>query len=315
MNESTAQRTARQGGTKRVLVTGGAGFIGSHLVAALVGRGFEVRVLDNLSSGRRDYVDAGAELVEADVEDLSGFESAFAGVDCVFHLAAAARVLPSVEAPLRTHMANVVGTLNTLVAAREAGVPRFVYAGSSSVYGAQARLPLSEEMRPNPLSPYAVQKLAAEHYTRLFHQLYQMETLTLRYFNVYGPRMAEEGRYATVLGCFARAKRQGQPLVVHGDGEQTRDFAHVRDVVRANLAAMTAPVADGRALNVGSARSFSVNQVAAMVGGPTLRMPSRPGDVRHTLADLTRTRTSLGWQPEVDPEKGIAEFLREALKP
>jgi len=187
-----------------VLVTGGAGFIGSNLVDALVNRGLRVRVIDNFSTGRKEQVNSRAELTTADIRDLDSIRAAFTGVDCVFHTAALPRVPLSIERPVETHLVNVVGTLNVLVAARDAGVRRVVYSGSSSVYGNQAHLPLREDMAPKPLNPYALQKLAGEEYTRLFHDLFGMQTLSLRYFNVFGPRMAVEGAYVTVMSVFIR---------------------------------------------------------------------------------------------------------------
>ena len=295
-----------------VLVTGGAGFIGSHLTDALIAAGHRVRVLDNLAAGRRDHLPAAAELVTADVRDLDAIRPAFAGVDCAFHMAALPRVMLSIEHPVETHLTNVVGTLNALIAARDAGVRRFIYSGSSSVYGDQPVLPLRESMTPNPLNPYALQKLAGEQYTRMFHRLFGMSTLTLRYFNVYGPRMATEGAYVTVIGVFIREKIAGRPLTIHGDGTQRRDFTHVRDAVRANLAAMAAAVGDGRALNVGRGENLSVNQIAEIIGGPVVHSARRPGDARDTLADLTETRAALGWEPEVATPDGVRELMRLA---
>ena len=211
-----------------------------------------------------------------------------------------------------THMINVVGTVNVLIASRNAGVRRVIFSGSSSVYGDQAELPLNEAMKPNPLSPYALQKLTGEEYTRLFHDLYGMETLTLRYFNVFGPRMATQGAYVTVISAFLRQRRAGTPLTIEGDGEQTRDFTHVRDVVRANLLAMDCATADGRALNIGQGRSVSVNWVAWQIGGPTVNLPVRKGDVRHTLADFHQAERILGWRPQITTEQGLAELTKEA---
>lgn len=293
-----------------VLVTGGAGFIGSNLVDALIDRGLRVRIVDNISTGSRGQVDPRAELLEADIRDIEAIRPAFAGVDCVFHVAALPRVPLSIEKPVETHMVNVIGTLNVLLAARDAGVRRVVYSGSSSVYGDQPRLPLREDMAPNPLNPYALQKLTGEQYTRLFHRLFSMQTLTLRYFNVFGPRMAHEGAYVTVISVFLRARREGKPLTIHGDGEQTRDFTHVRDVVRANLLAMDCAIADGRAINIGHGRNISINRVAQLIGGPTVNLPARPGDARDTLADNSEALRVLGWRPEVKFEDGLAELVR-----
>jgi UDP-glucose 4-epimerase len=297
---------------RRVLVTGAAGFIGSHLADALIERGAQVRALDNFSSGARENLNSAAELCVADVRNIDTIRPAMVGVDCVFHLAAMPRVMLSIERPVETDLVNVIGTLNVLIAAREAGVGRFIYAGSSSVYGEQPTMPLVETMTPNPLNPYALQKLAAEQYVRMFHRLHGMPALTLRYFNVYGPRMATEGAYVTVIGVFLREKLANRPLTINGDGGQTRDFTHVRDVVRANLAAMDCAIADGRALNIGRGRAASVNRIAEIIGGPVVHAPARPGDPRHTLADLSAAREVLGWAPETDTEDGVREVMRLA---
>jgi nucleoside-diphosphate-sugar epimerase len=295
-----------------VMVTGGAGFIGSHLTDALVARGCRVRVLDNFATGRRENLNPAAELIEADIRNLAAIAPAFRGVDCVFHVAALPRVPLSIEKPVETHMSNVVGTLNVLIAARDSGVRRVVYSSSSSVYGNQDTLPLREDMKHNPLNPYALQKLTGEEYTRLFHQLFGLPTISLRYFNVFGPRMATEGAYVTVMSVFLRARKAGQPLTIHGDGEQTRDFTHVSDVVRANILAMDCAIADGRALNIGQGRNVSVNRIAALFGGPTVHLPARLGDARHTLADYSQAASVLGWRPLVGTEDGVRELLHAA---
>jgi UDP-N-acetylglucosamine/UDP-N-acetyl-alpha-D-glucosaminouronate 4-epimerase len=295
---------------RTILVTGVGGFIGSHLADGLVAHGMRVRGFDNFATGSRAYLNPAVELHEGDVRDPASLRPAFAEVDCVFHTAALPRVMLAIERPVETHMTNVIGTINVLIAARAAGVRRVIYSGSSSVYGDQATLPLRESMTPNPLNPYALQKLTGEQYTRIFHRLFGLETLTLRYFNVYGPRMTVEGAYLTVMSVFIRQRLAGQPLTIHGDGEQTRDFTHVRDVVRANLLAMDAAVADGRAINIGRGSAISVNRVAAMVGGATINLPPRPGDARDTFADISQAREILGWQPEVATEDGLRELLR-----
>jgi UDP-glucose 4-epimerase len=297
------------GDARTVLVTGGAGFIGSHLVDALVARDIRVRVLDNFVTGVRTRINPAARLLEADVCDPSAIRDAFNGVDCVFHTAARPRVMYAIEHPLEAHLTNVVGTLNVLIAARDARVRRLIFSGSSSVYGEQSVMPLRETMTPNPLNPYALQKLTAEQYTRLFHHLYGLQTLTLRYFNVYGPRMALEGPYVTVIGIFLDQRRHDQPLTIHGDGHQTRDFTHVRDVVRANLLAMDCAIADGRAVNIGRGRSVSVAQIAAKIGGPVVHMPPRIADAHDTLADISEARAVLGWNPTVTTEDGISELM------
>jgi UDP-N-acetylglucosamine/UDP-N-acetyl-alpha-D-glucosaminouronate 4-epimerase len=298
------------GPPRTVVVTGGAGFIGSHLVEALIATGARVRVVDNFATGRREYLDRAADLWTADICDAKSLAPVFAGADCVFHTAALPRVMLSVEHPVQTHMVNVVGTLNVLVAARDSGVRRVVYSGSSSVYGDQPVLPLTESMAPNPLNPYALQKLSGEQYTRIFHRLYGLESLTLRYFNVYGPRMATEGAYVTVISVFIRQKRAGEPLTIHGDGTQTRDFTHVNDIVRASLLAMDTEVADGRAINIGRGRNLSVNRIAELIGGPTVHVAPRPGDARDTLADLSQAREILGWEPEMPTEDAVRSLVK-----
>jgi UDP-glucose 4-epimerase len=295
-----------------MLVTGGGGFIGSHLVEALLDRGYKVRVLDNFATGRLDRIHRMAELVHGDIREAASFGASFQGVDCVFHTAALPRVPLSIENPLETHMVNVVGTINVLLAARNAAVRRVVFSGSSSVYGDQPHLPLDEEMRPNPLSPYALQKLAGEQYTRLFHKLYGIETLTLRYFNVFGPRMATEGAYLTVISAFLQARGEGKPLPIYGDGDQTRDFTHVRDVVRANVLAIDSKIADGRPINIGQGRSVSVNWIAERIGGPKVYLPARAGDVRNTLADHSVAEKVLGWRAQVSTEQGVDELIQAA---
>lgn len=301
-----------------VLVTGGGGFIGSHLTDALLERGLTVRVLDNFLTGNRKNLNPRAELVEVDIREPAAITPVFARVDCVFHTAALPRVGLSIERPVETHLVNVVGTLNVLTAARSAGVRRVVYSGSSSVYGEQPgerpreqqQLALSETMTPNPLSPYALQKLMAEEYVRMFHRLYGLGAISLRYFSVYGPRMDLEGAYATVIGAFLRARREGRPLEIRGDGEQRRDFTHVRDVVRANLAAMDCALQDGSAINVGRGEALSVNRIAELIGGPRVNVAPRPAEPRDTLADLARSSAILGWSPEIATEDGVRELMR-----
>ncbi|MGB8684525.1 MAG: NAD-dependent epimerase/dehydratase family protein [Candidatus Binatus sp.] len=302
--------TNSQSQGRLVLVTGGAGFIGSHLVDALVAAGLRVRTIDNFATGRRDLVNRAAEIVEGDIRDASSIEGAFDGVDTVFHVAAQPRIPLSIAKPVETHMTNVVGTLNVLIAARDRKVRRVVYSGSSSVYGDQPKIPLVETMTPNPLNPYALQKYVSEQYARMFHRLFGMQTITLRYFGVYGPRMPQEGSYMLAIAAFLKSRREGRPLDIYGDGEQTRDFTHVSDVVSANMLAMDSEIADGRALNIGRGENVSLNRIAAMIGGPTVHHEARPGDMRDTLADRTQAARVLGWRPRVSIEEGIAELLK-----
>jgi nucleoside-diphosphate-sugar epimerase len=296
--------------SRTVLVTGGAGFVGSNLVDELLARDLKVRVIDIFATGNRKNLNPRAQLIEADIRDGDAIRPAFEGIDCVFHVAALPRIPLSIAKPVDTHMTNVVGTLNVLIAARDAKVRRLIYSGSSSIYGDQATMPLVETMAPNPLNPYALQKYVGEQYTRMFHRLFAMQTLTLRYFNVYGPRMASEGAYVTVISAFMAARRRGEPLQIHGDGEQTRDFTHVSDVVAANVLAMDAPVADGRAINVGAGHNVSVNIIADLVGGPRVHRDGRAGDMRNTLADTTEAARILGWHPRVAVEDGVRQLLQ-----
>jgi nucleoside-diphosphate-sugar epimerase len=308
--QAMSDSVGTQDRSRILMVTGAAGVIGSHLVDALIERGFAVRALDNLSSGCRENLNSRAEFIQGEIRERASIEPALAGVDCIFHTAALPRVGLSIERPIETEQVNVIGTLNVLLAARDAGVRRVVYSGSSSVYGEQAHLPLHEAMKPNPLSPYALQKLVGEQYVAMFHSLYGLQAVNLRYFSVYGPRMDLEGAYATVIGAFLRARREGRPLEIRGDGEQTRDFTHVRDVVRANLAAMNCAIADGKPINVARGAAMSINQIADLFSGPRLHVAPRPGEPRHTLADPTRSRTILGWSPEIGAEEGVRELIR-----
>lgn len=295
---------------RKVVVTGGAGFIGSHLTDALMGRGFEVHVVDNFSTGKRERLHPRAVLHETDICDAASLDPAFAGADVIFHTAALARVQPSIQNPGPSHAANIDGTLNVLAAARRAGVRRVVYSASSSAYGNQERLPLSEDMAARPMSPYALQKFVGEQYGRLFAELYGLQTVSLRYFNVYGPRQttAADGPYATVIGIFLEQKKRGQPLTIVPDGEQRRDFTHVRDVVAANLLAMESDrVGSGEVVNIGTGRNYSVREAADLIGGPSVFAEPRV-EPRETLADISFAKKLLGWEPKVRFEDGIAEL-------
>lgn len=295
----------------KALVTGGAGFIGSHLIDALIDRGDEVVIIDNLSTGKKENLNSEAEFHKLDIRDLEKIEPLFKGVDYVFHLAALPRVPFSVEHPLEAHTNNAVGTLDVLIASKNAKVRKIVYSSSSSVYGDQEELPLKEDMLPKPNSPYGLQKLIGEEYCKLFNKLYGLSTVSLRYFNVYGPRIALEGAYALVMGAFLKQKRANEPLTIDGDGEQTRDFTHVRDVVRANiLAAESDKAGKGEVINIGAGERHSINKIAALIGGKTVNRPPRIGDVRHTLADNSLAKKLLGWQPEVSIEEGIKELMQ-----
>lgn len=310
--------------SRAALVTGGAGFIGSHLVDRLVRDGWRVRVLDDFSTGRDANLEgalAAVQLVRGDLLDPPTLERAVAGVEVVFHQAAVPSVPRSVAEPLRTHEVNATGTLRVLEAARRAGVRRVVYAASSSAYGDTPELPKVETMPPRPRSPYALQKWAGEAYCALYAELYGLETVSLRYFNVFGPRQDPGSEYAAVVPRFATACLRGEPPVVYGDGEQTRDFTFVADAVQANVRAADAPAASGAVVNVAGGRRVSLNELLALladVTGAQVRPrhePPRPGDVRDSLADLGRARALLGYEPSVDLREGLrrtVESLRDA---
>ncbi len=300
----------------RYLVTGGAGFIGSHLVEYLVAQaGSEVRVLDNFATGKREnlarWLDR-IELLEGSVVDLDVCRRACDGVDFVLHQAAVPSVPRSVAEPMVTHEANVTGTLTMLLAARDAEVRRFVYASSSSVYGDGATLPKEESARPSPLSPYAVAKLAGEQYCRVFTSVFGLDTISLRYFNVFGPRQDPESPYSAAVPKFIAAALDGESPVIFGDGRQTRDFTYVADVVHANMLACRAPKeAAGAVVNVAGGAGISVNDVWDVIRtrlGATVaarQLPPRAGEVRHSVASLERARAVLGYEPTVGSREGL----------
>ena len=299
----------------RYLVTGGAGFIGSHLVEHLVGEGHNVVVLDDFSTGKRENLDGlldRIELIEGTVTDSATCARACRGVDFVLHQAALASVPRSIRDPLATHHANVTGTLNVLLAAKEANVRRVVYAASSSAYGNTIELPKHEGMVPRPLSPYAVSKLAGEHYCRALHASFGIEAVALRYFNIFGPRQDPTSQYAAVVPKFIVAAQSGEGPVIFGDGEQTRDFTFVANAVRANMLACIAPTAAcGEVFNVGCGARISVNElwqrIATLVGcdAQAHYVPARAGDVRDSLASLERSQLRLGYTPAVTIDEGL----------
>ena len=296
------------------LVTGGAGFIGSHIVDELLQRGNDVRVLDNFSTGSRDnisHIAGNVELVEGDIQSYERVHRAARGVDYVVHLAALPSVPRSVQDPLTTHQVNSTGTLNVLLAARDEDVRRVVVASSSSVYGANPSLPKREDMSQMPISPYGVSKLAAEQYCSAFSRVYDLETVALRYFNVFGPRQNPNSQYSAAIPKFLRAATHGERPVVYGDGKQTRDFTYVRNVVHGTLAALTAPEASGHIMNLACGDSHSVLDLVDAIGralGITLDCDfelERAGDIKDSYADITLARKLLGYEPTVRLQEGI----------
>lgn len=295
----------------KILVTGGAGFIGAHIVDRLVDENHEVIIIDNFSTGKRENINPKAKLVEADISEYGRIEKCFRGVEAVFHTAALARILPSVKNPLPSHDANVTGTLNVLWAARNAGVKKVIYSGSSSAYGDQdkANYPLSESLTVHPGSPYALQKFMGERYCQLFSELYNLPTVILRYFNVYGPRQLTAGAYATVIGIFFQQKIEGKPMTVVSDGwERRRDYTYITDIVEGNLQAWHRDVAPGEVINLGYGKDFSIREITEMIGGETTEIDARPWEYALTLADNTKAKKLLGWQPRVSLEEGIQKL-------
>ena len=308
--------------TARYLVTGGAGFIGSHIAEALLNSGESVRILDNLATGKEGNVatlKGRAEFIHGDLRDLDTVKAAVQGVEVVFHQGAMASVPRSILDPVTTLETNVNGTQNVLLAARDAGVRRVVYASSSSVYGNTPTLPKREDMSPNPMSPYAVQKLSAELLCGVFTGIYGLETVALRYFNVFGPRQDPASEYAAVIPRFLTALIERRRPIVFGDGEQTRDFTYIANVVQANLLAASAPDAVGQAMNIGFGQQVSLNSVLHIAGellgvevDPEYREP-RPGDVRDSLADISRAQRLLGYKPTVSFRDGL-RYLIDSLR-
>ncbi len=296
------------------LITGGAGFIGTNLTKKLLEEGHNVRILDNFRAGRKENrIHRDAEYIEGNIRVKRDLMNAMRDIDGVFHMAAIPRVPNSIITPIETNETNVVGTLNVLVAARDSGVKRVVYSSSSSVYGGGVPgKSLQEDMPARPLSPYGLQKYAGEEYCRIFPSLYDLKTVSLRYFNVYGPYFDPDGDYALVIGKFFKQKMGGKPMTVCGDGEYFRDYTNVHDVVRANIAAMTSDeVGNGEAINVGAGDPRSVNQLVETIGGDYILVDARQGDPRWTKADISRAKELLSWEPQVTFEDGVEALKRE----
>jgi nucleoside-diphosphate-sugar epimerase len=303
----------------RYLVTGGAGFIGSHIVEELLKRGEEVRIIDNLSTGKIDNIKdflSEVEFLEADLRDINKVREAVEGVDHILHQAAIPSVPRSIIDPISSNSTNVDGTLNLLIAAKEAKIKRVVIASSSSVYGDSQILPKSEELTPNPLSPYAVTKLVEELYARVFYQIYRLETVSLRYFNVFGPRQDPTSQYAAVIPRFITKMLKGESPVIFGDGEQSRDFTYVKNVVEANiLASISDKVGHGEVINIACGESITLNQLVNRINeilGTNIRpiyTEPRPGDVRHSLASINKAKELLGYTVKVSFLDGLKETI------
>ncbi|MGE5442973.1 MAG: SDR family oxidoreductase [Ignavibacteriales bacterium] len=311
--------------TSRFLVTGGAGFIGSHIVEELLKRGAQVRVLDNFETGKRenlkfpnlpnDIGDRSLELIEGDIRDLEVCRKACDGVDYILHQAALLSVPKSVNYPAVTNEVNVNGTLNVLLAAKERGLKRVIHASSSSIYGKSDRLPLQEDQKPSPISPYAVSKLTGEYYCSVFSKIYGLETISLRYFNVFGPRQDPQSEYAAVIPKFIQAALRGEPVEIHGDGLQTRDFTYVSNVVEANLLATKVPNTNGEVINIACRKRYSILDLVKGIGEilgkelKTYHVEQRTADVRHSLADISLAMRLLGYEVKVDFIEGLTKTI------
>lgn len=298
---------------KKVVVTGGAGFIGSHIVDEALVRGFEIHVLDNYAGGKKDErLNGEATYHDLDIRNYDDIAPVIAGAAYVFHEAALPRVQFSIEHPLETFAVNVTGFLNVLRASHLGGVSRVIAASSGSVYGDQTEMPLVETMEPQPKSPYGMQKYVAERMAKLWSEVYGLSTVSLRYFNVYGKRMDPDGAYALAIAKFIKQRKEGKSITIWGDGTHTRDFTHVGDVVRANfLAAESSKAGKGEVLNIGAGKNKSVNELAALIGGPIVNEDARL-EPAHALADNRAAKELLGWEPQVTFEDAIAELKKEA---
>ncbi len=296
---------------EKVIVTGGAGFIGSHLTARLVNLGYEVHVVDNLVAGKKEHVPSQATLHVVDIRDQEKLTPIFQGASCIFHLAALPSVPYSIENPIETHEVNTLGTLKVLISARDAGVQRVVYSSSSAVYGDQESLPVYEYATCEPNTPYGLQKLESEHYMRLASELYGVETVSLRYFNLYGPRQNAHGPYASVIAKFLEQSVQGEAMTILGEGLQTRDFIHVEDVVEANISAMKSElVGKGEVINIGGGVPYTVMELSSMIGGKVAYLPPRV-EIQNSHAAIDMAHDLLDWVPIRTLKEGIEHLKRE----
>ena len=298
----------------KYIVTGGAGFIGSNLVDLLIDKGHEVDEIDNFSTGKKENCNKKAQYFELDISDYSNYDDLkkiLRGSDGVFHLAALPRVQESIDNPLHFEKNNTLSTINILKACADSHVNRLVYSASSSAYGNAIKLPLQEEDPVNPISPYAMQKYYGEVACKMFANVYGIETVSLRYFNVYGERQSLEGAYALVMCVFARQRLNNEPLTIRGDGEQRRDFTHVKDIAKANLLAMNSKkVGNGEVINIGNSDNRSVNQIAKMIGGPTVNVDPVV-EPRETLADNSKAKNLLGWSPSIMIEDWVKKYKKD----
>jgi len=308
--------------TGKFLVTGGAGFIGSHIVERLVQDGAQVRVVDNLSTGRIErlgHLLSAIEFVEGDLANESTANEAVDGMDFVVHQAAIPSVQRSLSDPIATNRANVVGTLNLLESCRRVGVRRFVYAASSSAYGNTEVLPKQEDMAPNPMSPYALQKYVGERYCKLYFELYGLETISLRYFNVFGPGQDPHSEYSAVIPKFINCLLNNQPITIYGDGEQSRDFTFIENVIEANILALNAAAVAGQMCNVGCGERISLNRLVVLLereiagSARVIHVEPKLGDVRHSLAAVDRARALLNYQPKIGVEEGLRRTIASYL--
>ncbi len=296
---------------EKVIVTGGAGFIGSHIVDLLIERGYEVHIVDNLSSGKKENLNSKAVFHDIDIREYKKLLPVFKSAKYVFHEAAIPQVQYSIENPIETNDINVNGLLNVLEASRVNKIKKLIFASSSAIYGDQDRMPLVESMTANPISPYGAEKYIGEVYCKLYSEIYNLETVCLRYFNVYGKRQSYEGTYASVIAKFINLFKQGKPLTITGDGRQTRDFVHVSDVALANILAMESSIAwKGEAINIGGKESISVNDIALAIGGEIEYIDARI-EPKNSQADISLARKILNWEPMINIYDGIKELKND----